>query len=69
MLEKCDIKKTGKHIKEFCGELFVGQILISALLSLRVPPDKVNMQSKSFRELVNQVGELYLKKGSNVSEF
>ena len=27
------------------------------------------MQPKSFRELVNQVGELYMNKDSNISEF
>ena len=69
MLEKYDIMKTGNHIKQLRGELFFGHKLSSALPSLRVPPDKVNMQSKSVRELVNQVGEIYMKTDSNVSDF
>ena len=46
VLEKDDIMKTGKQIKKLRGELFVGHRISSALPSLRVPPDKVNMQEK-----------------------
>ena len=68
MIEKYDIMKTGKHTKKLCGKWFFGPRLSSALPSLRVTPDKENMQSKSVGELLNQVGELYLKTDSNVSE-
>ena len=61
--------KTGKQIKKLRGELFVGHRISSALPSLRVPPDKVNMQEKQVGELVNQIGELYMKTDSNASEF
>ena len=37
---------------------FFGQRLSSTHLSLKVPFDRANMQSKSVGELVNQVGEV-----------
>ena len=69
VLEKYDTMKTGKHIKKLRGKWFLGQGLSSDLPPLRVPPYKANMQSKLVGELVNQVGELYMKTDNNVSEF